>query len=401
MKIGAYGVKNLGETAQFGGISGGQQWLAGSSEEIQAELGPDVLRAFFPELEKVEERSVSSWPNQDGVFYILANRNAWYVVHTFQPRYSIARSIPLWLCVLVPGSEMKKENRLASIFSWLNASRQNPAILEGEEIGWFSTLPPESGHDLDIEDLRAASEVFDSVLIGRDRTVRAFDDEGYWRGMQLVIGGLLESLPPGEQIHSSFRLEPSGVYPKRMGTSTPDLELQIGSEVGDWTSPLVFRGVNDADWFSHMAESVGISNVNVRDVVRLGIQRWVEDVAAGRQTSQDGDRSGFGPLLEASREAGVQRRFCDYAEPPLGLVPPNEISADQSSDWGRAVWRINERMGMVRVDELCEDFKRSGGVDSDCRRVAALLVESPASSSRSADEILKILARLLPESPKN
>ncbi|MDB3961498.1 hypothetical protein N9411_00610 [bacterium] len=156
MEIAAYGIRSIGGTAAYGGVDGGQQWFEGSSEVIKGEISRDVLTRFFAPLSDVQDRAIPEWPNQDGVINVIAKPAAWYIVHTFQPRHSIARSVPLWLCVRLDQKDLASGMVLGPTLSWLDECRRDESLFEGERITWFDREKPSGPSISKIDELRKA-----------------------------------------------------------------------------------------------------------------------------------------------------------------------------------------------------------------------------------------------------
>ncbi|MDC0992000.1 hypothetical protein OAR33_00330 [bacterium] len=391
MEIAAYGIRSIGGTAAYGGVDGGQQWFEGSSEVIKGEISRDVLTRFFAPLSDVQDRAIPEWPNQDGVINVIAKPAAWYIVHTFQPRHSIARSVPLWLCVRLDQKDLASGMVLGPTLSWLDECRRDESLFEGERVTWFDREKPSGPSISKIDELRSIRCVFDELILGTGVEKQSLRSPAYWQGVERVVRGLLDLPRMGsQQVRISIQIEATGRPSEIPGVAPPDFEISTCDGASRNNRSFVLRGVRDEEL---------ITSSSPEAIVKAAWARFVERIDRSNNDDIEG-RERISPLelLLGWRAGRETLTFPDLVDPPLYLVPPLEVRESEVEQWCRELWAHSVEYARERLSEVVSEI-----ANGDSRHpilldeITGLVMASPAVHERDEKALGSLLRTCIPD----
>jgi hypothetical protein len=248
MERGAFGVIPRASGARF---ADGQQWLEGSSP-IFARFSQQQLLEYFPMLSDCQSRIPPAWKHRDGVVHVRRRRSKdgdvnWFIVHCFQPEYSIERSVPLWLGVRMSADEFEAGFVLGAVLQEFDQIRSALETDPTTVLRWVTgneVYPPAAAT---VEDVRSALGLAWAIESEGNVAVGAIHDRTYWRAAQLALEtlGSKSNLETPGDLWVSVRLEPSGRVATPAG-ATCDLLLEPHSSVSVTPVAFMARGVQDA-----------------------------------------------------------------------------------------------------------------------------------------------------------
>jgi hypothetical protein len=331
---GAYGLAMEGGTARQG-----QGWLEGSDAEFLG-LTRVTLERRFPVPECGDDQP-SDLPFP-GMIHVRGQRDSWIAVHSFRPRFSAARHVPMWACVRIGSRQFGMGMLLApAVRSLVQLRKDMDAALCGAE-GWIADRRLEAGPPPDVQDFRALCALADEPIGQR---LDIWQDT-LWRGVQLQIEAVAD-LIGRERVALVVMIDGAPVP-----TAGEQDQAWILEATTAGSKPMAVEPVT----CGRIADSEMVARLGVREVVRSGIQ------------------------AAAIRPSG---HLADRVTVPLELRPIGEISLSESAHWASAVWRAGLAVPCMR--ELHKRMSIGAGPGIDAALLAELLSQSP--SARSGDPV--------------
>ncbi len=349
---GAFGIEVTNGVTQF---QDGQKWIHGTAPYFLEQLSRrDTLDGFFPPLVVEGERTPPAWPNSEGVIHVrfLAKAQAWFVVHVYQPQFSMQRSVPLWLCQRIPSSRFQSEMLLAPAVQSAVRARREFIKNDRGGAGWFNVPDPTAESAETLQDLRVAASLFDQLQAGRRTAHAAIESRDFWRGLQVLLCGYAAARG---NLWVTITLEPDTAPPQRPDAPAM-LSVLVGREgVPVEPKPFACRGVSD--------------------------ERMVK---AGKSPSQ--------LITEAWTAArdGHASTCAQLIQPGLELLAWEEVRDEELEPWARALWaRESDAHGVI--DALIRTGVTRRGDQKIVRRLTAMLLYSPAASRQSRADVLQLI----------
>lgn len=359
--------------ANFGGVDGGQGWLAGSDPSLVESLqGRHILQMHFPLLRSPRvSREGHADLNALGVIHLQVRRGGTYLVHAHQPSYSALRSIPLWMCVRLP-SEASLHSApigLVSVIRNMRAVASRLAENRGrpeELIVRLSNLEglAEEAKLGGLEMIRLGCAGYEDLTQSAKPSYS--DSPGYWEVMGRLCEEAIAKRPslskdlPTWPI--AFALEPGGELdwqgPKEL---CPRLLQPSSGSIS--AGAREFRGVRDEEL---LLEVQGLPDKVLAALGASVIESWSKPTTDG-----------------VSRRRPTIEELCDSMV-PLHLVPEKLLREEEFFLWARAVYARGDDWKSKFTAHLdcirrCRETGREATIE--IRRLTALLWPSVDSSN--------------------
>ena len=316
----------------------GQQWLAGTAARFSGGgLDRARLDAWFPSLQECADRRPPDVRGQEGIVHVRLRGGQWYLVHCFQPHYSIARSVPLWLCVSAPAESVASGMLVSSLGRLLLDGRRSVEHSGGSVEAWLrsSTELPANPPPV-VADLRRVRSLANLLASRGESPVQLPLDENAWRALQLMIEAAWSMREGATETASGVwcgvRIEPSGSL---VGKAQPDLLVHAVRDAATLAAdPFECRGVPDAKL---------LEVIPLRTILAATLSVMKPD-----------------------------SKFDEVLRPPVFCLPADRVEPEEVDEWVVSQWR-DRHVGLERL--------------------AALAVASSRQNKRSTELLAKMLAR--------